>query len=129
MRFFLTLANVIAITIALSIPTLANTVEPPSTPEIIPPTSVCADGSPVWGDGKAQFDTLAQTAGGQYLGTWTSPDDNSFAVFYDFRGAPDVDPRTPIFAIVFDANGCFQLSTFLDEQTVQDAFGIVLVKK
>lgn len=128
MRFLLMLASVLA----LSSPVLANTAEPSVTPEVTPPI-VCANGAPTWEEGKAEFDANAVKLGGEYLATWVSPKDGSFVIIYDFRnytGPNNADlSETPLFALVFDPNGCFLTSTFLSVQAVQDTFGIVLAKE
>ena len=111
------------LSLALLTPALAITTVTPTIPPIV--KEICPNGTSKYEDGLESFTAKANELGGSFL-SLINFDDGSFVSIWDFRNAPDVDPATPFFVLVFDPNRCFATSVWFSQQQVQDAFGIVL---
>lgn len=104
-------------------PALAVTASTPTVPSV--EKEVCPNGTPKYEDGLEKLTAKANELGGSFLSTVTFHD-GSFVSIWDMRNAPDVDPVTPFFVLIFDPSHCYDSSLWFSQQQVQDAFGIIL---
>lgn len=115
--------------IFLSTSAFANTAPAPTVPEVTPPAPVVCANGPSWKEAGEKFLKDAGEQGAQFVGIKTEVD-GSFTILIDVRGTPTYKGEPDfILAMIFDPNGCYQLSIMITEQVMQDSLGITLANE